>query len=52
LGNHFSLLETHIMLAILAQRFDPQLPPGYEADFIVEGVLNIGNGLPMILKHR
>lgn len=52
LGNHFSLLETHIMLAILAQRFDPQLPPHYEADFVVDGILNISNGLPMILKNR
>ncbi|MFW5942457.1 MAG: cytochrome P450 [Chloroflexota bacterium] len=52
LGNHFSLLETHIMLAILAQRFDPQLPPGYQADFKVAGILNISNGLPMILKSR
>lgn len=52
LGNHFSLLETHIMLAILAQRFDPQLPPGYEAEFVVEGILNVANGLPMILKRR
>jgi cytochrome P450 len=52
LGNHFSLLETHVMLAILAHRFDPQLPPGYEADFIVEGILNVGSGLPMILNAR
>ena len=52
LGNHFSLLETHIMLAILAQRFDPQLPPGYEANFVADGILNIRNGLPMILQRR
>lgn len=52
LGNHFSLLETHMMLAVLAQRFDPQLPPGYEADFVVNGILNVDNGLPMILKRR
>jgi cytochrome P450 len=52
LGNHFSLLETHIMLAILAQRFDPQLSPGYEANFVADGILNIRNGLPMILQRR
>lgn len=52
LGNHFSLLETHIMLAILAQRFDPQLPPEYEANFTTGGILNVSNGLPMILKRR
>lgn len=52
LGNHFSLLETHIMLAILAQRFDLQLPPDYEANFTTGGTLNLSNGLPMIIKRR
>jgi len=52
LGNHFSLLETHIMLAILAQRFDPQLPSDYEAKFSIEALLEISNGLPMILEKR
>lgn len=52
LGNHFSLLETHIMLAILAQRFDPTFVPGYEADFSMSGLLEIENGLPMILEKR
>lgn len=52
LGNHFSLLETHMMLAILAQRFDPQFLPNYEANFVIEALLEISNGLPMILKKR
>lgn len=52
LGNHFSLLETHIMLAILARRFDPQFVPNYEAKFAIEGLLQITNGLPMSLKQR
>ena len=52
LGNHFSLLETHIMLAILAQRFDPQLLPTYRARFIGETLLDITNGLPMVLTWR
>jgi cytochrome P450 len=52
LGNHFSLLETHIMLAILAQRFDPGFLPGYQADFSIEALLKISNGLPMILRQR
>jgi cytochrome P450 len=52
LGNHFSLLETHIMLAILAQRFDPQLLPTYRAQFIGETLLDITNGLPMVLTRR
>ena len=52
LGNHFSLLETHIMLAILARRFDPKLLPAYKANFIGEALLEISNGLPMILEGR
>lgn len=52
LGNHFSLLETHIMLAILAQRFDPQLLPTYRARFIGDTLLDITNGLPMVLTRR
>jgi cytochrome P450 len=52
LGSHFSLLETHIMLAILAQRFAPQLLPNYEAEFAIESLLQISNGLPMILQKR
>ena len=52
LGSHFSLLETHIMLAILARQFDPQLPQGYEADFVGDTLLDIKNGLPMILHQR
>lgn len=52
LGSHFSLLETHIMLAILAQRFDLQFLPNYEAHFSIEALLEISNGLPMILENR
>lgn len=52
LGNHFSLLETHIILAVLAQRFDPKLLPEYEADFAIKALLEIANGLPMILEKR
>ncbi len=52
LGNHFSLLETHIMLAILARRFDPQFLPQYEAQFSIASLLEIRNGLPMKLTKR
>ena len=40
------------MLAILAQRFDPQLLPTYRARFIGETLLDISNGLPMVLTWR
>ncbi len=52
LGSHFSLLETHIMLAILAHRFDPKFLPHYEADFVFDALLQITNGLPMIMEKR
>ncbi len=52
LGNHFSLLETHVMLAILAQRFEPKFLPDYEANFAIESLLEISNGLPMIVQKR
>lgn len=52
LGNHFSLLEMHIMLAILARRFDPRFVAGYEADFAINALLEIENGLPMIMEKR
>ncbi len=52
LGNHFSLLETHVMLAILAQRFEPKFLPNYEANFSIESLLEISNGLPMTLEKR
>jgi hypothetical protein len=40
------------MLAILARRFDPKLLPAYKANFIGETLLEISNGLPMILEGR
>ena len=52
LGSHFSLLETHIMLAILAHRFDPKFLPHYEADFVFDALLQITNVLPMIMEKR
>jgi cytochrome P450 len=30
IGNNFSLLESHLLLSILAQRFAPRLRQGYE----------------------
>ncbi|MCB9640434.1 MAG: cytochrome P450 [Myxococcales bacterium] len=52
LGNHFSLLETHIILAILGQFFDPRLPSDYKAEFVSQGILHLQNGLPMTLHQR
>jgi cytochrome P450 len=52
IGNSFSLLETHILVAILAQRFAPQLRPGYQPRWAMQGVLGLKGGLPMRIAAR
>ncbi|MCB9672169.1 MAG: cytochrome P450 [Alphaproteobacteria bacterium] len=52
IGNNFSLLESHLLLAVLAQRFAPGLPEGYAPRWEMHGVLGITNGLPMVLRKR
>jgi cytochrome P450 len=52
IGNNFSLLETHLLLAILAQRFAPRLVPNYEPRWEMQGVLGLANGLPMVIDAR
>ncbi|MET0385018.1 MAG: cytochrome P450 [Polyangiales bacterium] len=52
IGNSFSLLESHLLLAILAQRFAPKLRPGYQARWDMRGVLSLTNGLPMTIELR
>ena len=52
IGNNFSLLESHLLLAILAQRFTPQLRPNYEPRWEMQGVLGLANGLPMVIATR
>jgi cytochrome P450 len=52
IGNNFSLLETHLLLAVLAQHFAPRLRPGYEPQWEMKGVLGLANGLPMTIARR
>jgi cytochrome P450 len=52
IGNNFSLLETHLLLSILAQRFAPRLRQGYEPRWAMQGVLSLANGLPMVIVAR
>ena len=52
IGNSFSLLETHLLLAILAQRFTPRLRPSYKATWEMQGVLSLAGGLPMQIVAR
>jgi cytochrome P450 len=52
IGNNFSLLESHLLLAILAQRFAPQLRPGFRPRWVMQGTLGVENGLPMTIAAR
>jgi cytochrome P450 len=52
IGNHFSLLESHLLLAVLAQRFAPRLRHGWAPKLEMRGTLGFANGLPMILEAR
>lgn len=52
IGNSFSLLESHLLLAILAQRFTPRLRPGFEPRWVMRGTLDFAGGLPMVLAAR
>ena len=52
IGNNFSLLESHLLLATLAQRFTPCLRPGYVPRIVMQGTLGIANGLPMTIAAR
>ncbi|MDP3276923.1 MAG: cytochrome P450 [Deltaproteobacteria bacterium] len=52
IGNNFSLLESHLLLAMLAQRFVPKLRTGYVPQWEMQGTLHLGNGLPMTITAR
>jgi cytochrome P450 len=52
IGNSFSLLESHLLLAMLAQRFNPQLRKGFQPRWVMVGTLHIANGLPMVITAR
>jgi cytochrome P450 len=52
IGNNFSLLETHILLALLARRFSPRLADGFVPRFMMQGTLGTSNGMPMVIRAR
>lgn len=52
IGNNFSLLESHLLLAILAQRFTLKLRAGYTPRWVMKGTLGLENGLPMMITPR
>lgn len=52
IGNNFSLLESHVLLAMLAQRFTLRLRAGFAPRWVMEGTLGLANGLPMVITAR
>jgi cytochrome P450 len=52
IGNNFSLLESQILLAQLAQRFSPRLRAGYRPRWQMRGTLSLTDGLPMTIEPR
>ena len=52
IGNNFSLLESHLLLAILAQHFSPRMRAGFQPKWQMQGTLGIANGLPMVIAAR
>jgi hypothetical protein len=46
------LLESHLLLAILARRFRPRLPDGFVPHFVMRGTLSIEGGLPAVIETR
>ncbi len=51
IGNHFSLLETHLLLAVLARRFAPRMV-GRQPRWVMAGVLSPEGGLRMRIVER
>ncbi len=53
LGNTFSLFESHVLLAMLARRFAPELAdPRHEPQLDMAGTLISQNGMPMRIVQR
>jgi cytochrome P450 len=52
IGNHFSLFESQILLAVLGQRFAPRMLLGQQPQIEMAGTLTSKNGLHMTLDPR
>jgi cytochrome P450 len=52
IGNNFSLLESHILLALLAKQYAPRLQPGFSPQWVMRGTLGTANGFPMTIERR
>ena len=52
IGNHFSLLESHLLVATLGRRFSLRLAPGHQPAWAMEGPLSPVGGMPMLIERR
>jgi cytochrome P450 len=52
IGNHFSLFESQVLLAVLGQRFAPRMVRGHQPQIEMAGTLTSKNGLHMTLDPR
>lgn len=52
IGNNFSLMESHVLTAILAQKFAPRIRPGHRPKLDMVGTLTSLNGVPMVIERR
>ena len=52
IGNHFALMEAHLIVATLAQRYAPRLAPGPPVQPWPLITLRPKLGLPMIIERR
>lgn len=52
IGNNFSLMESHIMLALIARKFAPVHRPSHSLAWDVQGTIVPIGGLPMRIEKR
>lgn len=52
IGNNFSLLESHIVLAQVIRHFVPRLREGYQPEWVMAGTLGVKGGMPMTVEAR
>jgi cytochrome P450 len=52
IGNNFSLLESHLLLAILGRRFAPTMKPEVDVTWEMQGTLGTKKGFPMKIIRR
>ncbi|HSN84249.1 MAG TPA: cytochrome P450 [Polyangiales bacterium] len=53
LGKQFAMMEMRMILATLLQRVEPNVPEGFEPDFVTELSMHPGKrGMPMVVRFR